>query len=909
MKTCPKCGTANETTGKFCKQCGLRLDAPEPPVEKTVLAGPGARRVMAAAAAALPRNVSLTTLFAGKGKLVVGRAPDCDVHLNHPMVSRYHARLERQPDGRLHLIDLVSANGTWLNGRPLRGNEPVAVTDGVSVGIGPFLFTLRGGVIQIIDSSRSLRLEARGLEKIVPTQDGGSRKLLDDVNIVVEPGEFVSILGPSGCGKSTLMDALNGRRRATGGQVLANGEDFYSLFDNFRQSLGYVPQKDIVHFGLTVYKALYYTARLRLPTDTSPSELKGRVEHVLREMELQPHRDTLVGNLSGGQIKRVSLGAELLAQPALLYIDEATSGLDAGTEARMMKLFRRLADEGRSVLCITHNVDNVEQCHLVVVLARGKLMYYGPPGEAPAYFKVRRISDIYDRLGERDLAEWEKDFRASGPWAKYVQGRLDLSAPAAAAAALGAAVKSDAAAAAAAVAAGTPPPGVADSHSRLPMFPNKAESFRQGTSRVLRWRVLFGPLMDGWHQFRVVARRSLDLTLGDKRGLRFLLLQAPVVALCLLLGFLDKHYDETYPKMREVSEDEKKMLEAINGLEKVVYAQDGKDPQKRKEALDNMLFEVTVKQGDKETPMSVTGTQALALLKQLEFMKFGGRKAEYRDARLTFKQGDQEHRLTQKELEQALLALHEADLTGSLLEISNETVPGGGHPEIIPTQEKQLNPRYTYILLFIIVLVVMWFGSSNASLEIVKEEAIYSRERAVNLGITPYLASKFLLLTAQTVFQAALLMLLMFGTLEAAARLAPGRFSTPPAEYMTSYGATMVVLTLLSMAGVAMGLLLSALVTTPAQASTLLPYFMIPQMVFGGAFLPVNEGVIHWIAAIGSPVYWAFRAVHLGANTLPRGQSTHVPYADDVWLPCEVLLVQTLVLLLLTAYFLKRKEA
>jgi len=113
------------------------------------------------------------------------------------------------------------------------------------------------------------------------------------------------------------MDCLNGRRRATGGKVLANGEDFYQHFDSFRQSLGYVPQKDIVHTGLSVYRALYYTARLRLPLDTAHEELHARVEEVLTEMELVPHRDTLVANLSGGQIKRVSLGAELIAEPAV----------------------------------------------------------------------------------------------------------------------------------------------------------------------------------------------------------------------------------------------------------------------------------------------------------------------------------------------------------------------------------------------------------------------------------------------------------------------------------------------------------------------------------------------------------------------------------------------------------------
>src|SRR5207248_10107874 len=141
--------------------------------------------------------------------------------------------------------------------------------------------------------------------------------------------------------------------------------------------------------------------------------LGARIAAVIHEMGPEPHREALVGNLSGGQIKRVSLGAELLAQPSLLYIDEATSGLDAGTEARMMRLFRRLADEGRSLICITHNIDNVDQCHLALVLGRGKLLYHGPPGQAPGYFGVKRLSEVYDRIPERDAEEWERQFHES----------------------------------------------------------------------------------------------------------------------------------------------------------------------------------------------------------------------------------------------------------------------------------------------------------------------------------------------------------------------------------------------------------------------------------------------------------------------------------------------------------------
>src|SRR4051812_1200966 len=368
MKNCPSCGTANSLANKFCQQCGQPLDAVAPPVPDATMSSDATiawSGQMVGLKGELRREMPVELLFHKKQRLVIGRASDCDVRLPHPMVSRYHALLERLPEG-FRLRDLGSVNGVSVGGK--RITEPVFVRERERVGIGPFLFTLAGGIIHTLDSSQSVRLEARHLEKTIPLAGGQVRKLLDDINLVVEPGEFVSLLGPSGSGKSTLMDCLNGRRRATGGSVLANGEDFYRHFDSFRQSLGYVPQRDIVHTQLSVYRALYYTAKLRLPTDTGPAELSTRIEEVLQEMELVPHRDTLVANLSGGQIKRVSLGAELLARPCLLYIDEATSGLDAGTEARMMRLFRRLADEGKSIVCITHNVDNVDRCHLALVL-------------------------------------------------------------------------------------------------------------------------------------------------------------------------------------------------------------------------------------------------------------------------------------------------------------------------------------------------------------------------------------------------------------------------------------------------------------------------------------------------------------------------------------------------------------
>ena len=240
MINCPQCQTANRDGNRFCQQCGRPLSAPEETVRWNGVAirGDAIRRVGPAGTALRSRDF-----------LVLGRSDDCDVRLEHPSVSRRHARLERRTSG-LWLTDLGGVNGTRYEGQRL--TEPMRLHAGERVGIGPFLLYCDGENLHVLDGSRKMRLVAENLEKTIRQTDGKPRKLLDHINLVVEPGEFVSLLGPSGSGKSTLMDCLNGRRRATGGQVLANGEDFYRHFDSFRQSLGYVPQKDIVHTQLTV---------------------------------------------------------------------------------------------------------------------------------------------------------------------------------------------------------------------------------------------------------------------------------------------------------------------------------------------------------------------------------------------------------------------------------------------------------------------------------------------------------------------------------------------------------------------------------------------------------------------------------------------------------------------------------
>jgi ABC-type multidrug transport system ATPase subunit/ABC-type multidrug transport system permease subunit len=819
MQQCPTCRAPTAAEDQFCRSCGKPL-AVTPHPDATVR-WTGALPLRREQRSALP----LETLFAQKARVAIGRSPDCDICLSHPSISRVHALLERTPHG-LRLRDMNSVNGTLVGGRRIA--EPVLIAERERFGVGPFLFWVNRGIITSLDSSHSLCLEARGLERVIPIP-GGTKKVLENINLVVEPGEFVCLLGPSGSGKSTLMDALNGRRRATGGQVLANGEDFYRHFDSFRQSLGYVPQKDIVHSQLTVYRALHYTAELRLPDDTAPAELRARVEDVLREMELTAHRDTLIGNLSGGQIKRVSLGAELLARPCLLYIDEATSGLDAGTEARMMRLFRTLADEGKSIICITHNIDNVDRCHLAAVLVRGRLVYLGPPAEAPGYFGVARLGEVYDRLAEKEPEAWEKEFAASSLHQEFIEKRRAASPAESGGLPVAAALP--------AAASSGPFTNIlvpARGPERL------SEQLRRLTSGWRQLRELFAPVTDGVRQFRVLTARYAELLIGDRRSLGLLCLQAPLVALFILLGFANKPYREHLPGP-QLDEKQRQAVKSV-----VEMGQQLKEKAPDPAELDRL---------DK-VPLPTRGDGAPA---------------------------------TAKDLVSAAERLQESKMLERMLAMQNVT-----------------DPRYNFMLLNLLAITVMWFGCNNAAKEIVKEEAIYGRERAVNLGIVPYLGSKFLLLSIVSALQALLLLTLVFGGLWLLG-VCFGQ-QTPAPEYRLGFWGEFGVLSLLSMAGVAAGLLLSACVNSPDRANALLPYVLIPQIILGGGLLPVRHEPLHGLAMVLSPVYWAYRGIHQGATKLPPELPMHMDYDERVWIPCVALLVQTVVFLLLTAWFLRRKD-
>ncbi len=300
---------------------------------------------------------------------IIGRDPHrASIFLPHVQVSRTHARLSSHETGTL-LTDLASSGGTYVNGQRLR--SPRQLRTGDRIGIGPYQFTFQEGVLTGATREDGLTLVAHGLTRIVPDRLSG-KTILDDVSLRLGPHEFVCLLGPAGSGKSTLLSALSARRPADHGRVMLNHLDLYRQFEQLKHDLVVVPQQDPLHTQLTVEQALRYTAQLRLPQDTSSDEVQAVVQQTLDTVGLLSECRTRIGNLSGGQTKRTSLALEILANPSLIFLDEVTSGLDEESDRELMTLFRRLADDGKTLVCITHNLTNVERtCHRVLILAPG----------------------------------------------------------------------------------------------------------------------------------------------------------------------------------------------------------------------------------------------------------------------------------------------------------------------------------------------------------------------------------------------------------------------------------------------------------------------------------------------------------------------------------------------------------
>ncbi|KAL6614920.1 hypothetical protein ACP70R_037190 [Stipagrostis hirtigluma subsp. patula] len=241
------------------------------------------------------------------------------------------------------------------------------------------------------------RLETRALSYVLPPRasafswcggggggkGGAERVLLRGVTCEAPPGGLVAIVGPSGAGKTTLLSVLAGSAdpaRVAAGEVLVNGRRMDAA--RFRRVSGYVPQDDALFPALTVEESLVYSARLRL-RGGGRGAAEARARELMAELGLRHVAGSRVAGVSGGERRRVSIGMDLVHDPAVLLLDEPTSGLDSGSALHIVKMLRDMAAaHGKTVVLTIHQPGSriLELLDRVILLADGVVRHHGSLG-------------------------------------------------------------------------------------------------------------------------------------------------------------------------------------------------------------------------------------------------------------------------------------------------------------------------------------------------------------------------------------------------------------------------------------------------------------------------------------------------------------------------------------------------
>lgn len=238
------------------------------------------------------------------------------------------------------------------------------------------------------------------------------KEILTDINLKIDEGSFVAIVGCSGAGKTTLMKVLSNYTNFTSGNVYINGIDIKKSEKRLKGKIGYVPQTEILDGTLTLCKSLFYSLKLRV-RNISNDQANQTITNILKMVELESVKDTLIKNLSGGERKRASLATEMLSDPNLFLLDEPTSGLDANIEKKLMKKLREIANNGKTIVITAHTVSNLQLCDKIIFMgSNGKICYYGSYDEIFNYFNVEEFVDIYDIL-KNDTDTWHMKYRST----------------------------------------------------------------------------------------------------------------------------------------------------------------------------------------------------------------------------------------------------------------------------------------------------------------------------------------------------------------------------------------------------------------------------------------------------------------------------------------------------------------
>lgn len=244
----------------------------------------------------------------------------------------------------------------------------------------------------------------------------GTFVAVDRVSLQVEKGEIFGFLGPNGAGKSTTIRVLCGLLQPTSGQALVSGIDVKTDPERVRRNIGYMSQKFSLYDDLTVEENIdFYSGIYGVPREKRPA----RKDYVLRMANLAERRASLTRELSGGWKQRLALGCAILHEPAVLFLDEPTSGVDPIARRAFWDLIRELSGAGHTIFVSTHYMDEAEYCDRLALMYRGRVIALGTPGELKAQMTGRGLmaldtSDILDTMRALEGMEGVRDVAVFG---------------------------------------------------------------------------------------------------------------------------------------------------------------------------------------------------------------------------------------------------------------------------------------------------------------------------------------------------------------------------------------------------------------------------------------------------------------------------------------------------------------
>jgi polar amino acid transport system ATP-binding protein len=243
-------------------------------------------------------------------------------------------------------------------------------------------------------TDRADAIELRGLHKSF-----GETEVLTGIDLRIAEGEVVCVIGPSGSGKSTMLRCVNRLEEPTAGQVFVEGEDITDRdadVDRIRSRVGMVFQSFELFPHLTVLRNL--TIAQRRVRKRGKKEATEVAERNLEKVGLAEKRDAYPAHLSGGQKQRVAIARALSMDPDLMLFDEPTSALDPELVGEVLSVMRRLADEGMTMMIVTHEMHFArEVADRVVFIDGGVIVEQGPPSQvldAPQHERTKQFLSL-----------------------------------------------------------------------------------------------------------------------------------------------------------------------------------------------------------------------------------------------------------------------------------------------------------------------------------------------------------------------------------------------------------------------------------------------------------------------------------------------------------------------------------